>query len=263
MNFYWIYDIPNWLFLIICLAAFTSFSVFGALLFRNYFERWLRLNSDDNGIVGTFLSVAGMFYGITLGLIAVGAYGNFGTAESAVSNEASQLNGLYRDVNLLSRPEKEGMKKILADYATYMVEEAWPQQQRGEVPKGTSPIINRLEAALIAYPLTDEKDRILFAEIIHQNNKLSEARRVRVNVVQSSLPGPVWQVVLIGAAVIIFLTWLLVIKNRRLDLIVNLLTSALIGTLIFLVAAMDNPFRGEFSVSAEPFAALLRGLMAK
>jgi hypothetical protein len=29
--------------------------------------------------------------------------------------------------------------------------------------------------------------------------------------------------------------------------------SALLGLLIFLLGAMDNPFRGEISVSAEPF----------
>jgi hypothetical protein len=29
-----------------------------------------------------------------------------------------------------------------------------------------------------------------------------------------------------------------------------------IGLLIFLMAAMDNPFRGEFSVSAAPFQQL-------
>jgi hypothetical protein len=37
--------------------------------------------------------------------------------------------------------------------------------------------------------------------------------------------------------------------------------SALLGSLIFLIAAMDNPFRGEFSVSADSFQLLLDGLM--
>ena len=34
-----------------------------------------------------------------------------------------------------------------------------------------------------------------------------------------------------------------------------------IGLVIFLIAAMDNPYRGEFSVSPEPFQILLDGMM--
>ena len=35
-----------------------------------------------------------------------------------------------------------------------------------------------------------------------------------------------------------------------------------IGLVIFLIAAMDDPYRGEFSVSAEPFEMLLKGAMS-
>jgi hypothetical protein len=35
----------------------------------------------------------------------------------------------------------------------------------------------------------------------------------------------------------------------------------LLGLLIFLIAAMDNPFRGEYCVSPETFILLYEGLM--
>jgi amino acid transporter len=264
MNFYWIYDLPNWLFLIVCVGFFVVFSLLGAFAFRNFFEKLLGLDEDrSNNVVSTFLSVSGLFYGITLGLIAVGTYTNFGVAETAVSLEAGALNGLYRDVGMLSRPEKSEMQDILRDYAQYMVNEAWALQQQGQVPTGTSAIINRLQEKLMAYPLEGTKEKIVYSEILSANNKLSDMRRARVNLVQAGLPAAVWYVVMIGAVVIIILTWLLVINNRKLDMIVNILTSALLGTLIFLVAAMDNPFRGEFSVSSAPFQSLLDGLMKK
>jgi hypothetical protein len=264
MSFYWIYDLPNWAFLLVCVGFFVVFSLLGAFAFRNFFERKLGLDEErSNDVVSTFLSVSGVFYGITLGLIAVGTYTNFGIAETAVSQEAGALNGLFRDVGLLSRPEKVEMQDILREYAQYMVSEAWMIQQKGGVPKGTTAIINKLEAKLAAYNLEGNKDEIIFAEILSANNKLSDTRRTRVNLVQGGLPAAVWYVVMIGALVIIVLTWLLVIKNKKLDMLVNILTSALLGTLIFLVAAMDNPFRGEFSVHPTPFQSLLDGVMKK
>jgi len=39
--------------------------------------------------------------------------------------------------------------------------------------------------------------------------------------------------------------------------------AAYLGTMIFLIAAMDNPFRGEVSVSAEPFEALYKHMVSE
>jgi hypothetical protein len=68
-------------------------------------------------------------------------------------------------------------------------------------------------------------------------------------------------VLFVGAFIVTVLTWLLVIDNKKLDVAVNVLCGVLLGSLIFLIAAMDNPFRGEFSVSSEPFQLLIDGVM--
>jgi Protein of unknown function (DUF4239) len=261
MNFYWIYNMPNWQFFIICMLAFISYSLLGAFLFRQFFEKWMGLKPNNNDIVGNFLSVSGLFYGITLGLISVTTFENFQAAESAVSHEASALNVLYRDVNLLQNAEKNDLKILLKDYAYYTVGEGWQLQQKGQLPKGTSKIVNRFETILAAYKIENEKDKIIFAELVRQNNKLSEARRERINIVQQGLPAVVWLVLFVGAFVVISLTWFLVISNKRLDIAVNVLCGVLLGSLIFLIAAMDNPFRGEFSVSSQPFQLLIDGVM--
>ena len=261
MNFFWIYDLPNWQFLLLCICFFSLFSLLGAFLFRAYFEKWLNIEEADNGVVENFLSVSGIFYGITLGLIAVGSFENFGAAERIVSEEASTLNTLYRNVSMLDEPYKSELKLALKNYAEFLVGEGWKEQQHGIVPKKTSKIMNKFQSILQGYELTNPKDQIIFQEILVQTNKLSEKRRLRANAVQSGLPTPVWYVVFIGAFIITFLTWLLVIRNKKLDIIINILAGALLGILIFLIAAMDYPFRGEFSVSADPYVQLLNGVM--
>ena len=59
------------------------------------------LKTSNNEDIDNFLSVSGLFYGITLGLISVGTFENFQLADSSVSREATALNALYREVNLL------------------------------------------------------------------------------------------------------------------------------------------------------------------
>ncbi len=59
--------------------------------------------------------------------------------------------------------------------------------------------------------------------------------------------------VLIGALFNGILTYLFWVENLWLHAILVAILAVFIALLIFLTAAMDNPFRGEFSVSSDAF----------
>jgi hypothetical protein len=69
-----------------------------------------------------------------------------------------------------------------------------------------------------------------------------------------------WYVLLVGAFVNIAMVWLFDMKLITHLLLGGLLASYL-GTMIFLIAAMDNPFRGEISVDPEAFESLYRQMV--
>jgi Protein of unknown function (DUF4239) len=261
MNFYWVYDLPNWLFFLMTVAIFVCFALMGAFLFSSKLEKKLGLTAEHNNIVAIFLGMSGVFYGITLGLIAVGTFENFNSTEDKVTNESSSLAALYRDVTILEKPERQIMSSTLKRYTQYVVNEAWPLQRKGIVPKGGTKIIDTFQMQLAKYNPETDKDKIIYAEVFDQFNVLIEKRRLRLNAVNASLPSTIWLILFLGAFVNIVLTWLLVINNKKLDVVINILSGALLGSLIFLIAAMDNPFRGEYSVSADSFQLLLDGLM--
>jgi hypothetical protein len=261
MNFYWVYDLPNWQFHLLTVGFFIAFSLLGAFIFNQYFEKKLNLTVETNNIITVFLSLSGVFYGITLGLIAVGTFENFNSVESKVTNESSALAALYRDVSILEKQDKEILKGTLKKYTTYVINEAWPLQRQGIVPKGGTRLIDTFQMQFAAYTPETRKDEIIYAEVFDQFNVMIETRRQRLAAVNSSLPSTVWFLIIIGALINIVLLWLLVINNRKLDIMLNILNGLLLGSLIFLIAAMDNPFRGEFSVSADSFQLLIDGLM--
>ena len=58
---------------------------------------------------------------------------------------------------------------------------------------------------------------------------------------------------------LLYLFW---VENRPLHLTLIAIHSGLISLLIFLTAAMDNPYRGEFRVSADRFREVLERSMA-
>jgi len=71
--FYWLYDLPTWLFCFISIVACVAFSIVGLLIVNPRISRGVTDSDTHNELVSYFLSAAGVFYGITLGLIAVGA----------------------------------------------------------------------------------------------------------------------------------------------------------------------------------------------
>jgi hypothetical protein len=261
MDFFWVYDLPNWQFFLMTVALFIGFSLLGALAFSDFFEKKLGLTVEQNSIVSTFLSLSSVFYGITLGLIAVGTFENFNATEDKVNNESSALAALYRDVNMLELPEKAVLKNTLKRYTEYVVYEAWPMQKRGLIPKGGTALIDTFQIQFADYKPITEHDRLIYSEVLDQYNVLIEKRRLRLNAVNTGLPATIWLILFMGAFINIVLTWFLVIGNKKLDIMINTLMGLLLGSLIFLIAAMDNPFRGEYCVTPDSFQLLLDGMM--
>ena len=72
MTLYWIYDIPNWLLGILIVAIFVATSVTGLVLSRPLARRLLNGSSLDNDVVSWVFAGIGVFYGLAIGLIAVG-----------------------------------------------------------------------------------------------------------------------------------------------------------------------------------------------
>lgn len=259
--FYFVYDLPNWLFCVLCVFASIAFAVGGMLITRPLVRWLLGDGSGYNDIVSYILSACGVFYGITLGLIAVGAWSAFSDVDTKVSNEASALAALYRDVSSYPEPSRTQLCAELKEYTRYVIEEAWPMQRKGVVPKGGTQRIDVFQKTLYSFQPATRPHEIIHAEALGAFNTLISARRLRLQAVTSGLPAALWAVVAVGAVLSVALTWLFKFDNLRLHIVLVAITAAMIGLLIFMTAAMDNPFRGEVSIGPDAFVVVYDQLM--
>jgi hypothetical protein len=113
---------------------------------------------------------------------------------------------------------------------------------------------------LIRFEPSSPGQEILHAEALRQFNNYLEARRMRLFSVSTSIPGVMWAVVLVGALMNIALIWMFDMKLTN-HLFLGGILSAFMGLMIFLIASLDNPFRGELSISPAPFQDILTHLM--
>lgn len=259
--FYWIYDIPNWQLALLFVAAFVAYSTLGTLATRRLVRRWLADQPNANELVNYFMSSFGMFYGLLLGLIAVGTYQNYSDVDKTVTKEASALAALYRDITAYPTPIRTEMHASLREYCRYVIDEAWPAQRRGIIPEGGTLRMDVFQALLFSFQPETKAQELSHAQTLHQYNLLIDIRRQRLQCVTTGLPPSLWQVVAVGAVLNIAITWLLKVQRLSVHLVLSGTLAAFIGLMIFLIAAMDNPLRGDVSVSAEAFETVQRSLM--
>lgn len=248
-----IYDLPNWLFCFVIVSAFVGFALGGQLIVRRFLPRWFG-DRDYNDIVGQYLSAAGVFFGITLGLLSVAAWENFADVDGTILQEASQLGVLYRTAKNYPEPNRAEVTGLLCEYARHEIDIAWPKQQKGIVPGSVGNVLlTRIHQQLASFEPDTEAEKNIQAEALRQFSNMIEARRLRLSSINNKLPQLVWVVVVGGSVLNLSLLWLLVVENKRLHDLLTVILAALLGLLVFLLAVMDQPFRGESSIGPDAF----------
>jgi hypothetical protein len=250
---YWVYELPNWLFGVLTIAATTAVGLSGLYLTRRWVRRVHGDRHSHNEVVGYYLGAVCVFYGITLGLLAVATWQTYSDVETKVGQEAAAVGALYRDVSGFPDPNRTELQSDLRLYARQVIDVAWPQQRRGIIPQEEGVTLSTLQTHLIRFEPTTESQKAIYAEAYRWFNQVAELRGRRLQSVHGGLAAPIWIVVFAGAFLNIAVTWFFDMRSQRMHFWMTVFLSVLLGLLIYLLSALDSPFRGEIGVSPEPF----------
>jgi hypothetical protein len=258
--FYWIYDISTAQLAILFSVFFVGFTWAGTLICRPILRLFVRRLPGGNDLIGYILSCYCVFYGLLLGLIAVAAYQNFVETDRAVSEEAAAVAALYRDVTCYPEPDRTELQGLLREYTRSVIKEGWPLQRQGLIPTEEGKRLGDFLARLATFEPKTTGQEIIHAQAFSAFNDVTKLRRLRIFRVTTGIPTIMWYVVVIGAFLNIVLVWLFDMKLIS-HLFLGGMLSFFIGTVICLIAAMDNPFRGEVSIGPDAFLNVYETLM--
>lgn len=258
---YWFFNLPPFLSFLLITGFFPAFGLLGLYISRKTFHTKYAYGQDRNDQVSFFMSALGIFYGITLGLVAVGTWENFESIEEKVSLEAATVGALYRDVDALPEPTRTQLQTALKDYTNEVIQKDWPLQQKGETPKGTFNHLSPMQKNLYSFKPANATEEILMAEIVGKFNELVMLRRMRMMSIGNSLPPTIWLVCVTGALMCISFFWFLIMESFKVQMLLTGMCAFFIGTMIFLIVMMDNPYTGEIAISPKSFELVQHELM--
>ena len=245
------------------IVALSVFAVVGLLLVRRRVLPRLGVGEGDSEFTGAMLQSVMVFYGLAVALIAVTVFETYSDTTKVVTGEATALNALYRDVTSYPEPIRTQLQEGLRNYTKYVIDEAWPLQQRGKIPASGFEHITRFQATLTSFEPTTEGQKILHAEALRAYNQLIQARRLRLDAVGTKLPTVMWVVVIVGAFIGLGASFFFKVNDARLHLIEVLLLAVFIGMIILMIVTLDRPFRGSLGISADPYRLVYEQLMKK
>lgn len=134
-------------------------------------------------------------------------------------------------------------------------------QQHGVIPNNASGVLNDFQDHFMSFEPSNERQKILAAEAYRAFNELTASRRARLNSVTAEMPAPLWMLVIVGALVCLGVTWFFYTASFSMHVWMTILFSALLGLMIYLIAVLDNPYRGRVSVTPEPLERVYEQIM--
>jgi len=248
-----VFDLPLWITGLGILGILVFFALGGMLLVRRCVLPRLRIRVEDSEFIGTMMQSVMVFYGLAVALIAVSVWQSYSDVSTTVSREAIALAALYRDVSSYPEPARAELQTDLRDYVQQIVDEAWPLQRHGKVPTSGVAMMNDLQKVLTAYEPATEGQKLLHGETLNAYSRMIEARRLRLDSVQTGLPSVMWIVILVGAIIGLSSSFFFRVEDARLHAILVTLLASFMSLVIFMIFALDRPYRGDLGVPSDPY----------
>ena len=253
-----IYRMPLWL---TCSSLILIYSAVASGLFllmaRRIHEKF-RISDDTNNVISGVLSTIGVLYGLLLGLVSVDNWDNYDAARNLSATEAAAISAFYRDVAILHHPRGPALQGDVRNYLRKIIKEEFPAYNEGEVPSGSYHLLDAIHRDLVTYSPEGAVELQFYKEAVSHFNRMVELRDLRIDsVAHDGLPVVFWYAIVMGSLAIILVSFFFHMPSYQGHLfLVNCITF-FTAVMVFLILAVDNPWRGTISVSPGPYIEVL------
>jgi hypothetical protein len=243
--------------------ALVSIALTGLGWFRKHQLPRLRFGEKDADFGAAIVASIMVFYGLAAALMAVHVWEAYEHIKSVTKEEASSIAVLYRDVSGYPEPVRGELRRDLAEYTDQIIHRAWPLQRRGELPTEGVKMMDAFQTRLMSFEPETEGQRLLAHETLASYSRMIEARRLRIDSVDRHLPGVLWLVLVLGALISLVSTYYFPVLDIRVHRAQVALLATFIALVLFMILALDRPFRGDLGLKPQPYEIVYKQLMSE
>jgi len=244
-----LHNMPIYLTGIVVVVGFLAISI----VLGNFVARLIpaAVREQHNELAGFILAVVGVIYAVLLAFVAIGVWERFEQAEVRTYEEATSLTIVYRDAGSFSNGGT--LRAALRDYVRDVIADEWPKMQRGERSLSGRLVLESVDRDVRNVNADTPEKVNVQARMLDAMDQALEARDARMSEEATGINGVMWVILIAGAFVTVGFTYLFGFRQTLMQQLMIGALSVLIALVLFLIVALDYPFRGGLTVGPEAF----------
>ena len=246
-----VYQFPIWA----VGLSLATLAVIGTIVLelgvRNFVSAAFRRQHND--IAAAIFSIIGVTYAVLLAFVAMLAWDGFNKAKAASHLEAVLVLDVIEAADGLAEPAKANLLDGMKRYTRAVIAIEWPAQAEGHVARAGDRFLDEVQRLVVSLKPASQADTNLHALLLESLTRLRDARQERLLTAETTVPGIVWFVVIVGGAITITFGSFLGAPSVLMHLSMCCLLAVSGVLVLVLIIALSNPFRGDFRVSTAPF----------
>jgi hypothetical protein len=255
-------SLPLWALAVVLNVWLIGFALGSLWALRRWVLPRLRIDTEASLFLGAAVMQSAMvLYGLIAALTAVSVWTQHSQVADTVSREATAIAIVWRDLGGYPQRERDSMREVLRGYTKQIIQEAWPEQRRGRIPRMGLEWLDRFQAQLFLFEPASEAQKILHARTLDAYNGMIEARRARLDAVNTELPAVMWFVLLPGAMGCLLLCLFFRIEDVRFQAVLMVGLAGFVAMVLFVIISLDKPFQGAMAISADSYQLIHDQLM--
>jgi uncharacterized membrane protein YraQ (UPF0718 family) len=230
---------------------FVAGAVGGLVLVQRLVPIERRLEHND--VAGFIYAVLGVAYAVLLGLMVVAVWQDWQAAHDSETQEANELDAVFWLAHGLPKPEGRHIQELARDYARVVVRQEWPLMEHGKTSPKAYELLDEMRASVEALHPTKDAQTVLYDNLLQRLHELGDARRARLLQAEEGLPAILWAVLLVGGVITVGFTYLFGLRSTTVHVLMVAALALVIGLVLFTVAALDFPFKGDVRIGPDAF----------
>jgi hypothetical protein len=231
------------------------FAVGGLILVQRLVPMGVRQRQND--VAGFIYAVLGVTYAVLLGLVLVAVWEQWEAAKIIADGEASEVAEIFWMADQLPQPEGRRIQELARSYCRVVVEEEWPLMEKGKASPEAWATFDDLRDSVQSFQPTTDAQLALYQEALRRMDELADARSERLLAADEGLPGILWVVLIIGGVLVVGFTYLFGMENTLTHVLMVATLALIISLVLFTVAALNYPYRGDVHIAPEAFEQVL------
>jgi Na+/melibiose symporter-like transporter len=246
---------PLWLSAIALVGVPTLLAMSGTFFVRRHVG--LERLSTNNEVAGFKFATIGVIYAVLLAFAVIIVWEKFSDAENAVAREAGAAATIYRLLPALGENSGPALRVQMDSYLKNVIGKDWPAMEEGQPSNVTTRALDALYAMLLTVFPSDARGQEVFAEVMHQLDLVTEARRARLVLASGSVPYVLWLVLFGGALLTVGFTFFFGTENLKAQTLMTGALALLVFSGLLVIVVIDHPFAGTIKVEPHALIAVL------